>query len=92
MTLNSQAMMFLAATAQDIKTHKYHQAVPSPCMSVCKMDEASGWCQGCLRTIDEIRAWGNADETFKRRIWTLIEARLVPSQAAAADDLFDATP
>ena len=33
--------------------------LPSPCISVCRMDPASGLCQGCLRTIDEIVAWGS---------------------------------
>ena len=28
--------------------------LPSPCQSVCVMDEASGWCRGCLRTLPEI--------------------------------------
>jgi predicted Fe-S protein YdhL (DUF1289 family) len=30
---------------------------PSPCISVCRLDEAAGWCAGCYRTIDEIRDW-----------------------------------
>jgi predicted Fe-S protein YdhL (DUF1289 family) len=30
---------------------------PSPCISVCQIDEASGYCMGCYRTIDEIRDW-----------------------------------
>lgn len=29
----------------------------SPCIDVCKMDKLSGLCQGCLRTIPEIKAW-----------------------------------
>ena len=29
-------------------------AVPSPCIAVCRMDAATGWCEGCLRTLDEI--------------------------------------
>ncbi|MDH5338586.1 MAG: DUF1289 domain-containing protein, partial [Rubrivivax sp.] len=33
--------------------------VPSPCINVCQMDEATGWCRGCLRTIDEIALWGS---------------------------------
>ena len=28
--------------------------VASPCVNVCRMDELSGLCEGCLRTIDEI--------------------------------------
>jgi predicted Fe-S protein YdhL (DUF1289 family) len=30
---------------------------PSPCVSVCQMDPLTGYCIGCLRTIDEIRDW-----------------------------------
>jgi uncharacterized protein len=30
---------------------------PSPCVSICRMDDATGYCIGCLRTIDEIRDW-----------------------------------
>ncbi|HEY8906931.1 MAG TPA: DUF1289 domain-containing protein [Rhodoferax sp.] len=47
-------------------------------MSVCLMDEASGLCEGCLRTIFEIAQWGNADDALKRTIWLNIEARLAP--------------
>ena len=28
--------------------------ITSPCIDVCKMDEASGLCQGCYRRLDEI--------------------------------------
>lgn len=94
MTFDSKAMLIVASTAEDIRAggSKYAQGLPSPCMSVCQMDEASGWCQGCLRTIDEIRAWGAADEAYKRHLWSVIEARVAPLQAVAADDLFDAAP
>lgn len=30
---------------------------PSPCISVCQMDNRTGYCVGCVRTIDEIRDW-----------------------------------
>jgi predicted Fe-S protein YdhL (DUF1289 family) len=30
---------------------------PSPCVSVCQMDPMTGYCVGCLRTIDGIRDW-----------------------------------
>jgi predicted Fe-S protein YdhL (DUF1289 family) len=30
---------------------------PSPCISVCQIDDRTGWCLGCYRTIDEIRDW-----------------------------------
>ena len=47
----------------------------SPCTSVCKMNPTSGWCEGCLRTIDEIIAWGALDEAGKRHVLALLPAR-----------------
>ena len=32
--------------------------IMSPCRSVCKMSTVTGLCIGCLRTLDEIAAWG----------------------------------
>jgi predicted Fe-S protein YdhL (DUF1289 family) len=40
------------------------------------MDDATGLCQGCLRTLDEIARWGHADAAFKREVWARIEARV----------------
>jgi uncharacterized protein len=49
--------------------------VPSPCINLCEMDQASGFCRGCMRTIDEIMAWGQSSEQAKRAIWEQIRAR-----------------
>lgn len=57
----------------DIPTQ--NDTVPSPCISVCKMDAATGWCEGCLRTIDEIAGWSLFDADAKRSVWHAIETR-----------------
>jgi predicted Fe-S protein YdhL (DUF1289 family) len=31
--------------------------VPSPCISICAMDEVTGFCKGCYRTIEEVASW-----------------------------------
>jgi predicted Fe-S protein YdhL (DUF1289 family) len=49
--------------------------VPSPCISVCRMDAASGFCEGCLRTIEEIAAWSAMDDATRRAVWRAIELR-----------------
>ena len=49
--------------------------VPSPCISVCRMDAATGWCEGCLRTLDEIAAWGSASDADKRGVWQQLVKR-----------------
>ncbi len=48
---------------------------PSPCINVCRMHEASGLCEGCLRTIDEIASWSALDDDAKRAVWDAIEVR-----------------
>jgi predicted Fe-S protein YdhL (DUF1289 family) len=49
--------------------------VPSPCINVCRMHAGSGLCEGCLRTLDEIAAWGVLGDDAKRAVWVLIEQR-----------------
>jgi len=49
--------------------------VPSPCISVCVMDAASGVCIGCLRTLDEIAAWSVLDAGARRAVLAAIEER-----------------
>ena len=51
--------------------------LPSPCIDICQMDERSGLCVGCARTIDEIVEWAGAGEARKRAIWELIQQRQV---------------
>ena len=42
---------------------------PSPCISVCRMDGATGLCEGCYRTLDEIAGWGMMADDAKRALW-----------------------
>ena len=49
--------------------------VPSPCISVCTIDVASGYCAGCLRTVDEIAAWASLTDREKRAVWNELARR-----------------
>lgn len=49
--------------------------VPSPCISICRMDPDTELCQGCFRTLDEIAAWGMADEDARRALWKVLAER-----------------
>jgi len=60
--------------------------IPSPCTNVCTIDPATGWCAGCLRTIDEIAAWGSLDDRAKRAVWKLLPARRAERDRRAAPD------
>jgi uncharacterized protein len=47
----------------------------SPCLGICLMDPATRMCRGCLRTIDEIRAWYEASAAEKRVILARLDQR-----------------
>ena len=65
-----EALAGLAALAQSTDN-----SVPSPCISVCRMDDTGGLCLGCFRTLDEIVKWGRSGDDEKRVIWHLITQR-----------------
>ena len=50
--------------------------VPSPCVSICVMNPVTGWCEGCLRTLEEIGEWSRIDDAGKRQIWLKIGERI----------------
>ena len=50
--------------------------VPSPCLSVCRMQPDTELCEGCFRTLDEVAAWGRMGDDDKRTVWALIEKRI----------------
>lgn len=58
--------------------------VPSPCINVCVMDERTGLCTGCQRTLDEIAAWSVLDDVDRRVVWTRIGLRRAALNAAIA--------
>jgi predicted Fe-S protein YdhL (DUF1289 family) len=49
--------------------------VPTPCINVCRLDEATGLCLGCARNGAEIAVWAEADAEFKRRVWEVLPPR-----------------
>jgi uncharacterized protein len=48
----------------------------SPCNKVCAIDEPTGWCLGCGRTLDEITEWASATPERRAAIWRQLDARL----------------
>ncbi len=66
--MSSFATRFPDAVSAPAPTH-------SPCVSVCRIDPATGWCEGCLRTIDEIAHWSVLDDDEKRSIWAELDRR-----------------
>jgi len=55
--------------------------VASPCINICRMHAATGWCEGCLRTIAEIATWGRLDDSARAAMLQQLPARRVHWQA-----------
>ncbi len=68
-------------------------ALRSPCISVCRLDPSSQVCEGCLRHIDEIAAWGSLSEDGQRLVMQKVRERRQARRQAQADALSsDKTP
>ena len=50
------------------RKYKKEPSLSSPCISVCAMDEETGYCRGCFRTLREITEWENYDNARKQQI------------------------
>lgn len=73
------AIKLIAAHASNTRSGRLNSAknVPSPCISVCRVDADSGWCDGCLRTLEEIAAWGGLDNAARLEAWRRLNERAV---------------
>lgn len=49
--------------------------IESPCIGICTIDEANGFCQGCHRTIDEIKSWFDMSQVEKKNLLMQLEDR-----------------
>jgi predicted Fe-S protein YdhL (DUF1289 family) len=47
------------------------------------MDDATGLCIGCLRTLDEIAIWSELDDDARREVWVAITRRREALEARA---------
>jgi predicted Fe-S protein YdhL (DUF1289 family) len=47
-----------------------------PCTGVCRFDGPTGWCLGCGRTAQEIRAWAKATPYRRTALKRELPARL----------------
>lgn len=72
--VRENAIKTLAARAVSVSAMA--ENIPSPCVNVCRMDTGSGLCEGCFRTIEDIREWGRSDDAAKKVMWGQITERL----------------
>lgn len=50
--------------------------IASPCINICRMDDATGWCVGCGRTIGEIVRWGGTSDADRDAVMAALPARI----------------
>jgi len=50
-------------------------AIESPCVRDCRVDQVTGFCVGCYRTLTEISYWASYTDEQRRRIMSFIETR-----------------
>lgn len=48
----------------------------SPCVNICELDAATGWCLGCGRTIGEIANWSARPHASRRAIRAALPERM----------------
>lgn len=59
--------------------------VASPCINVCRMDEVSALCVGCLRTLDEVARWSRTSDEDRLAILAAVDRRRAEHDPAGAE-------
>jgi len=47
----------------------------SPCIGICEIDEDSGYCRGCWRSIEEIVNWASSDQAQRSAVLAQLPSR-----------------
>jgi hypothetical protein len=53
------------------------EEIVSPCIGVCAMNDTTGFCMGCYRTVDEIREWWNMTDQEREKVMGTLDQRLL---------------
>ena len=52
-----------------------NQEVNSPCVGICSVDDLSGLCVGCFRTMDEISQWWDMNDAERNKVMSQLADR-----------------
>ena len=58
--------------------------VASTCIGVCTEDDATGFCLGCYRSLDEIKGWWDMNPADQKNLLAALEER--QAQQVSFDD------
>ena len=64
--------------------------IASPCIRLCVIDETTGLCLGCRRTLAEIASWGSLGAAERRAIMDRLSQRV--AEPGAPDCPADTPP
>lgn len=51
------------------------EPISSPCIGVCAMNEDTGLCEGCYRSIEEIQDWWDMTPETRNEVMNKLEQR-----------------
>ncbi len=51
------------------------EPIVSPCIGVCAMNEQTNLCEGCFRSIEEIRDWWDMTPDSRNQVMDKLEQR-----------------
>lgn len=57
--------------------------IPSPCISICSIDEQTGFCKGCKRTVAEVAMWLYLSDEQKAGVIKELKERKLSSSSCA---------
>jgi len=58
--------------------------IPSPCVNICLVHPATGFCIGCQRSVDEIAGWAAYSDSERARILAKLPSREDAHKAKSA--------
>ena len=56
------------------------RVIASPCVNVCVIDQQGRLCTGCYRTLDEIAAWSQGSDAWRRAVMAALPERKAASK------------
>ena len=62
------------------------EAIESPCIQECRVDQVTGYCVSCLRTLTEISYWETYAPGERRHVMALIQSRRTELAFRPADN------
>ena len=51
-------------------------SIETPCVNICVIDDGTGWCLGCGRTLDEIAGWSSGSSAWRREVMAVLSERM----------------